>query len=281
MISIFIMYSGDRAKPLVYTIDFLRKMPQYKSCQKTILYDTKIDFVPDGWTPILIPRVNNEFCWASMWDAGVASARNDIVWHLDSDRMLPSNYIDVMLPYCQDGTFVFSSMHFTMLEEMEFDDCVKFVNGGDPTEWLLGEKGYVRYEPRFKDIIHGPGKNSMSGNTAFTKSTYYRLGGVDRWYRGHGAFADTDFHTTAHLFNCEFIDTKLTELHYFHEKKQDDRSLSEVELRKLSLDNYIYYCHKWGLSRDLPESLAYESGLDKPIKYVAKRWKELDVSPRD
>ena len=33
----------------------------------------------------------------------------------------------------------------------------------------------------------------MSGSVAFTKKTYIRLGGVDPWYRGHGAFADTDF----------------------------------------------------------------------------------------
>lgn len=279
MISIFIMYSGDRAKPLEYTIACLKDMEGYEDCQRTILYDNRIDWVPDGWQPLRVPRIKDQFCWASMWDAGVASAKHEIVWYLDSDRLLPSSYIK-HVAQCKDGQFVFSSRHYMMLKEMNLEQCKKFLVS-DPMEYLLGddEAGHVRYEPRFKDMIHVPGKNAMSGNTAFTRSTYYRLGGVDRWYCGHGAFADTDFHTMAHLTNCKFVDTEKTELHYIHEKRHGDHVLSEMELRKLTVNNYVYYCRKWGLPRTMAESLAFESGLESPEKYVAKRWKALDHAP--
>jgi len=273
------MYSGDRAKPLEYTISCLKDMPYYEDCQKTILYDDRIDCVPKGWNPLLVPRVNKQFCWANMWDAGVASAKHQIIWYLDSDRLLPPDYTIRILENCDDGKFIFSTRHYMMLKEMGLEQCKQFISG-DPMEYLLGDDGgHVRYEPRFKDMIHVPGKNAMSGNTAFTKNTYYRLGGVDRWYCGHGAFADTDFHTLAHLSGCEFFDTQVTELHYIHEKRQGDQILTEIDLRKLTVDNYVYYCRKWGLSITMAESLAHESGIEKPERYVDKRWKALDHAP--
>ena len=278
MISIFIMYSGDRAKPLEYTIECLKDMEHYEDCQKTILYDNRIDWVPEGWQALLVPRIDDKFCWANMWDAGVASANNEIIWYLDSDKILPPNYIE-HVARCQDGMFIFSTRHYMMLKEMSLQQCRQFTIG-DPSDYLLGDEGgHVRYEPRFKDMIHVPGKNSMSGNTAFTKSTYYHLGGVDPWYCGHGAFADTDFHTLAHLANCKFVDTEEAELHYIHEKRHESGVLSEMELRKLTIENYVYYCRKWGLPRTMPESLAHESGIEKSERFVAKIWKDLDHAP--
>lgn len=279
MISIFIMYSEDRFKPLNYVIDCLKDMPYYDECQKTIVYDNKIDCLPNGWKSLLVPRINGEFCWANMWDAGVNSAKNEIVWYLDSDRMLPPNYTDHLIN-CKDGQFIFSTQHYMMLQEMDIEQCKKFVTCDDPMEYLLGDNEFhVRYEPRFKDIVHAPGKNTMSGNTAFTKSTYYHLGGVDDWYCGHGAFADTDFHTIAHLSNCEFIDTKETELHYIHEKRHGDHVISDLEFKKMSINNYVYYCRKWGLPKAMVESLAFESGIEEADKYVENCWKELDYAP--
>lgn len=273
------MYSGDRSKPLEYTISCLKDMSHYDDCQKTILYDDRVDWVPDGWKSLLVPRSEDQFCWANMWDAGVASAKFPLVWYLDSDRLLPPDYMDRILENCADGKIVFSTMHYMMLREMNLEQCKNFIVG-DTMEYLLGEEeGHVRYEPRFKDMIHVPGKSAMSGNTAFTKETYYHLGGVDDWYCGHGAFADTDFHTLAHLAGCKFIDTKATELHYLHEKKQGQHTLTDIELRMLTVDNYVYYCRKWGLPVTMAESLAFESGIDKPERYVSKRWKALDHAP--
>lgn len=275
------MYSGDRFKPLEYTISCLKDMPDYEDCQKTIIYDNRIDLVPEGWNALLVPRINGQFCWANMWDAGVASSKHQIIWYLDSDRLLPPDYTTHIIENCTDGRIIFSTRHYMMLREMDLEQCKQFITDDDPMKYLLGddEKCYIQYEPRFKDMIHVPGKNSMSGNTAFTKNTYYRLGGVDHWYCGHGAFADTDFHTLAHLAGCKFIDTQATELHYIHKKIQDDHVLDEMELRKLTVDNYVYYCRKWGLPITMAESLAFESGIEKPEKYVGKKWKALDHTP--
>lgn len=272
MLSIFIMYSGDRSKPLEYTINCLKDMTYYEECQKTILYDDKIDSVPEGWNAILVPRFEGKFCWARMWDAGVVSANFSIVWYLDSDRLLPPNYMENVIENCKNDTFVFSSNHYMMLREMNLEWCKEFVNG-DPFDYLMGnEEGeiFVKYEPKFKKMIHSPGKNAMSGNVAFTKETYYRLGGVDHWYCGHGAFADTDFHTLAHVNACEFVDTKLNELHYLHEKVEEGNPVSEECFKKMSLDNYIYYCKKWDLPISFVEEVAFNSGID--VDYIQKRW---------
>lgn len=143
--------------------------------------------------------------------------------------------------------------------------------------------GKLKYDPRWPDPIHGPGKNVMSGGTAFLKDTYFKAGSVDPWYCGHGAFADTDYHNQAAHAGCKFLDLRIPELHYHHDKHENDEKVDEMALRRKGLDNFIYYVWKWKLAPRLAEELAFRLAVFKPIEYVTKRLQELDqqFAPQD
>lgn len=275
MVSIFIMFSPDREVQLDYTIRCLESMRGYDECQKVLVCDGKPRGIPKDFSTIIVPRINGKFSWANMWDAGVNTAKHEIVWYLDSDRLLPPDYLSVVKDLAADNAFIFSSRHYFVLKDMSLHVLQDLLPRDD---FLLDERsvGAFRYEARYAEPPPGPGKNVMSGNTAFTKSTFYALQGVDPWYCGHGAFADTDFHMTAAVAGCRFVDTKLNEFHYHHEKRDGGTALSDKELIKLALYNFIYYCLKWKLSLAYAEYYALQSGLTRKfVKEVARELKQI------
>jgi hypothetical protein len=87
----------------------------------------------------------------------------------------------------------------------------------------------------------------MSGNTAFTKATYLRSGGVDPFYADHGAYADSDFHKQCYEMGMEMFNLGVLELHLYHEKVSTLKQLTQRDVEILCLNNYIYYCSKWGI----------------------------------
>lgn len=277
MLSIFIMYSCDRQEQLKMTISCLRDMNGYKDCQKTLVVDGKTNFIHEDFNIIQVPRINGQFCWSNMWEAGVATASFNNILYLDSDRLLPSTYLIKVNSILEDGVFAFTSKHFMITDHtMTEEDCKELLENDISFFGNSKFVGKLKYEPRFKQPFVGPGKNVMSGNTAFTKNTYYELGGVDPWYCGHGAYADTDFHMLAGKSGCEFIDLQELELHCHHHKlDKGENPLSIDELYKMGLDNFIYYVWKWKLPSVLAENIAYECrSLSKPREYVDAKLEE-------
>jgi hypothetical protein len=277
------MYSPDRKQALETMISVLKEMPLYDQCQKTLVVDQKTNIVLSDWKQIEVPRINNEFCWAHMWDAGVATAQFEKIVYLDSDRMLPPCFLELMNQNIIDDAFVFTFYHFMMKQELNKEHIKNILHkllSGTDLQQFDEYKNLLIFEPRFKDPVHKSGKNVMSGSTGFTKKTYYRLGGVDPWYRGHGAFADTDFHFLASQ-SCEFIDLGIPELHYPHQKKENNQNLNVHELRRMALNNFIYYCVKWGLPSALAETMALGCNLKYPSRYVEKKVQELKQMPWD
>lgn len=278
MISIFIMYSTDRSEALDYTINCLRSMSLYEDCQKTLIVDGKIDKIPRDWEALQVPRIKNQFCWGRMWDAGVLSANNEKIVYLDSDRLLPATFLELVEANCQDDLFIFTSKHFQMKSKPTIEQCKATLQSESIADVLCDPvmSSLLVYEERHGDPFHGPGKNVMSGSVAFTRETYLRLGGVDQWYCGHGAFADTDFHMQAASNGCEFLDLDIPELHFPHDKLNNDNTkLSDKDLWKKSLDNFIYYCLKWELPLVLAEDMAARGGIKRPSNYVSKKSKEI------
>jgi len=271
------MYSVDRKQQLDFTISCLEDMELYPSCQKTLVVDGKINIVPKDWEIIQIPRIGDEFCWARMWDAGVYSARFDTVLYLDSDRLLPTNYLDKVLDNINEDLFLFTSKHFMVLNDLSIESCKLFLKSSNVKGIFIEDDyiGSVRYEPRLGEPVYGPGKNVMSGNTAFTKKTYARLGGADPWYCGHGAFADTDFLLHSFHGGCRALDLNLPELHYHHTKTNEGGDLGEMKLRRMGLNNFIYYCQKWNLPMVLARNLALECGVKRPDSYIKKKLLEM------
>ena len=276
------MYSVDRKEALDATISCLEDMDMYDKCQKTIIVDGRIDAVRKGWDVVQVPRVGDKFCWGRMWDAGVFTSKNEKIVYLDSDRLLPFDYLSEVFQKLKDDVFLFTSLHFQMLKVFPINECKDFLKIVRETGFTGSEMmGSLRYEARYENPIHRPGKNVMSGSTAFTKKTYQRLKGVDHWYCGHGAYADTDFHCSASVGGCQFIDLQLPELHWPHDKKIGEKSLTDKELWKMSTDNFIYYCVKWKIPLNLAEDLAHQSGIKKARSYVKERVANLQQSPTD
>lgn len=272
MVSIFIMFSPDREVQLDYTVRCLEAMCGYEECQKVLVCDGKPRTIPKDFSTIIVPRINNTFSWANMWEAGVNTAKHEIVWYLDSDRLLPPDYLGLVKDLTTEGVFIFSSRHYFVLKNMQLQVLQDLLVRDD---FLIDERavGAFRFEPRYSEPPPGPGKNVMSGNTAFTKSTFYSLKSVDPWYCGHGAFADSDFHMTAKAAGCQFLDTKLNEFHYHHDKQDNGKTLSDHELHKLSLYNFIYYCLKWNINLNYADYFALQSGFTR--KFVKDTAREL------
>lgn len=281
LLSIFVMYSNDREAAFLQMLEFLEAMPLYADAQKTLVVDGCAERVFPGWETIQVPRLSGRFCWGRMWDAGVLSARNETVVYLDSDRLLPSCFLEKVQEHMAENTFVFTSNHYLMHKVLPTSLCKEFLEGSDDS-YFTDQRfvGALQYDPRFRDPVHGPGKNVMSGSTAFTRQTYLRMGGVDHWYCGHGAYADTDFHYQVAQSGCRFIDLWLKELHYPHAKNDiTGKALQNDKLKLLALDNLIYYCDKWQLSPAFAANVAMKSKVTSPNKYVAERQKLLRESP--
>ena len=277
MLSIFIMYSPDREFILKRTISRLSAMSGYPKCQKILLVDTFTEWCPKDWGVVQVPRIGMDFCWGRMWDAGVGSARFEKLVYLDSDRLLPDNFLDLMAETIQDQRFVSTSKHFMLTGNLEDPDLQTFLRT-PVKEGLIIENPFVsnlKFEPCMMMPVHGPGKNVMSGCTGFTRSTYINLGGMDHWYRGHGAFADTDFHQQAALGGCDFFDLDIPEIHISHSKLEYGHALDPMTLRRMGLDNFIYYCLKWSQPIKLAEALAKRCGVFKPHQYIEQKVKEF------
>lgn len=282
LLSIFIMYSTDRAKALDYTISSLQMSPIYHQCQKTLVVDGKVDKIPPEWQAVQVPRINGKFCWGRMWDAGVCSSRNDKVVYLDSDRLLPSSFLEATCKILRDSMFVYTSRHYMMLYELPFVECSKLLQTSNFDEVVAKQYvGKFKYETRFGEPFHGPSKNVMSGSVGFTRNTYMDLGGVDHWYCGHGAYADSDFHMQASVNGCQFIDLYMPEIHFPHAKLNSEKDeLTRKSLYKLGLDNFVYYCDKWGLPMTYAESLAVRCDISRPSMYVDKRLKLIKANAK-
>ena len=282
LISIFIMYSNDRFEALGHTLSCLRDMPLYENCQKTIVVDGKIESIPPEWEVLQVPRIDNKFCWGRMWDAGVLSARFEKIVYLDSDRLLPKEFLQLVDKNIKDNVFIFTSIHLMMNKHLDIQKCKNTLEDFSKKQncnkfnFILEQ---FKFETRHAEPYHGPSKNVMSGSTSFTRKTYIRLGGVDQWYCGHGAFADNDFHMQAALNGCNFIDLSIPEIHYHHFKlSQENNRIKDKDLFILGLNNFIYYCKKWNLPIALAESLAVKCEIKNPVSYVNKKLKELEKS---
>jgi hypothetical protein len=271
MVSIFIMFDSSRREQLMATLTFLEKMPEFQKAQKILLADDKPGFKPPGFELLVVPRTNGKFVWGNMWQAGVEASIYDNIFYIDSDRLLPPNFLTLALERLSEKTFIFTSRHFMMLKpDNDFVDLWNRVdqNFQTPVVEDVELTKLVKYDIRQKYPHHGPGKNVMSGSTVFKKQTFLELGGVDRFYSGHGAFADTDFHMMAFQAGCQFIDLNVTELHCYHNKD----NLSRRAIEFLSLNNFIYYLWKW----KLPHDFAYDMADNLKINpdYVYKKTKE-------
>lgn len=276
MISIFIMYSSDRRTYLEKQIEHMRNMSLYDECQKILVLDGELNIDFEELEVVSLNR-GYDFVWSEAWDAGVNHCKNEKILYLDSDRLLPLDYLEKIEPLIQHDHFVYTSNLFTLClwpGKGIVDNLLQMTPEQVREELKDLKEGMIIDDPRFKRPLPRHGKNPMSGNTAFTKTTFRQSGGIDSWYVGHGAFADSDYFMQMYKLGAEFVDVDdAVELHFGHTKKnKEGKNLTGRELGLLSLDNFIYYCKKWEISKQRVIEVARSWRVNNPEEYVIRRW---------
>lgn len=277
MISIFLMYSADRLPQLKTTMFCLEHMDRYEECQKILVVDGETNIRPDGWDVIEVPRLRGKFNWSSMWRAGVDASAHDKVLYLDSDRVLPTDYLARIDAELKDDVVLFCGSLFNFKEYQDPEDVIALrdVSLDEIRDGWDKYKIMFDYDPRWLLPIDGPGKGPCSGNTAFTKATFLKSGGVDPWFEGHGAYADTDFHKQLWEMGVKFVDMDVPEFHLKHPKMGDENEeLTMRDIEVLSLNNFIYHCKKWNLGYKYPRTIA--SWLNLPGDFVDRVLLHID-----
>lgn len=280
MISIFIMYSPDRKTYLGKQIEHMRNMPLYEKCQKILVLDgeNNVDFEELEIVPL---ERGCEFNWSQAWNTGVNHCKYEKILYLDSDRLLPLDYLERIEPLIKDNTFVYASNLFTLClwpGKDVIDSLLNMTPNQAREEIKDIKKGLIVDDTKFNVPIPRYGKNPMSGNTAFTKSTFRDSGGVDPWYEGHGAFADSDYFMKMYKKGANFLNVSdVVELHFGHTKKDDEGNIfSDKELGVMALDNFIYYCKKWSINLQRAVDMAKSLQIRSPAKYVTTQWMLYD-----
>ena len=217
-----------------------------------------------------------------MWEAGVQMATHNNLLYLDSDRVLPTNYLSIVMDNIQDDRFLFCDGLFGFhhpVDDQIIIDLLDQYTSDDIRSRFSELEGLLYYDPRYRLPLHGPGKGAMSGNTAFTRMGYWTAGGVDPWFEGHGAYADTDFHKQVFEAGFELVPLDVQELHIWHSKLSDQNDeLTRHDIEVLSLNNFIYHCRKWELSMAYPRAIAAYLGLGKD--FVDRVLRRIDTPGR-
>ena len=264
MISIFLFYNTNRLSQLKKCISCLEELTLYNECQKILCVDGVSNYHPKNFDICEITRPKSGlYNWSKAWETGVSASKHETLLYLDGDRILPKNYLELILDSIQKDTFLYSKNLF-YVDDIETEElkliCEKCQTSNN-SKIELDER--LPYPPNLNTLKIG--KNCMSGNTAFKKSTYIKSGGVDPWYEGYGA-ADKDYYIQTYKMGFKHKKLIANELHIKHEKLNPNTKI-------MTLFNNIYCAEKWRMQLD--EQILKEIKENKIDLNVVKQYKTL------
>ena len=257
MLSIFVIYSVDRVKQFEIFYDCLKEMPGYDQCQKILIVDGESSNIyPNDFQVILCKRPQKNFNWALAWDLGVKNSIYEKIWYLDSDRILPLNYLKTLYDEIEDDCFVYSSQIVSMIDHFSLN-VIKQCRSDPYLHWSKYKEDWRLPCPPNMEFL-SMGKNPMSGNTGFTKTSFIKSGGLDFSFEGP-ALADTDYYYKTYLKRFKFKTIPCLELHLKH-----DYSI-QIETREyMYMYNALRVCKKYNL---------------KPSNKLNERLKASNIDP--
>ena len=242
-LSIIILYSTDRKQQLMQTLSCLRDIDGFSACQ-TILCVDGINNIKEDIEFIEIPRVNGFYCWANAINLGLERCKYDKVLYIDSDRILPVNFFDLIYEKIDDKRFCFPKYLYQFHYHVSLD-VVKLVRDNFPKY-----QEYVYHDPR---VYNNPidavrRKNPMSGCVAFTKKGYEQSGGFDDTFIGWG-FPDIDYFMSTYKQSYEFMPINCNEFHLSHQYVNNNYDIKNNRslMRLMGLYNGVKFCKKWNL----------------------------------
>lgn len=247
-----ILYSNDRRLQLQQTISCINEMSLQSKCQKLLIVDGIFDkkVKVDDFQVIELQREKNFYCWGNAWDKIVENAKHDIVLYLDSDRILPQNYLKLVVENINDNLFLFPLYLYSTLKDLPLS-FIKEIRDELNSDYLNYKK-YSNFISPDHRIFSNPvdairKKNPMSGCVAFTKKTFYDSGGLDKSYIGWG-YPDTDYFMQTYKMGCNFLPLHVSEIHLFHNYDDGGKKfLNRREVRLMGLWNGVKFCKKWDI----------------------------------
>jgi hypothetical protein len=227
MLSIFIIYSNDRKRQLDITVSCLQEMDGYAHCQKILCVDGYCDISVPNFDVICVKRNKDFFNWSSMWNASISISKFDNILYLDSDRILPKNYLTKVVSRLEDDKFIYSKVLVRLNKFYELE-TVKQVRDNPNKHRNLWDVDFRLPHPPSLAVL-SLGKNPMSGNTAFTKATWVKTGGIDAGFEGWG-FPDTEYYLRTWKMGMKFETIDCVELHLHHGYAVDTKILQLMNL---------------------------------------------------
>lgn len=237
--SFIIRFHSKRLDNLNQTLRFLEKWHRsvISESQLVLVCQDSTDRIANGFERydhfnleldcMRLPRLTN---------FGVEKSLAEKIVLLDGDRIAPAGYYQRILDQLEKGKiFSIKTMHnlSRQNEDWEIERC-KY-------DYFVDERGHTT-----------PGQRCMwSGNTAFMKTDFYRVGMMDEDYKGYG-FEDQDMSLTMEKHGIEQILIDEEEIHLWHERK----TYGVGDQKQLFIDNGLRFCKKWDIP--LPDFLREE-----------------------
>jgi len=236
VLSIFIIYSPDRKEQFFNTINCLNDLDGIERCQKILCVDGKPNFYPDGFEVIEIARKNKYFNWSHAWKAALSKSKHEVMWYLESDRILPVDYLKFVESKIDHGRIIYSDSIFALPPKTGIRGLKSIRDNR-----LFGNlkiDSRLPHPPNLYEVC--PGKGAFSGNVVFTKTTYHQISGVDSIFEGP-CYWDTDIYISAYKAGLKFIRYG-TELHQYH-----PYNMEALEMDLIALWNAILLKNKWNM----------------------------------
>lgn len=239
MISIFILYHNERIDELISTIFCLQEMDKYKDCQKILCCDGKTNINPYEFETLEIIRKNNFYCWAKCWEESISICKFDNILYMDSDRILPKNYLIEITNNLKNNMFIFPQKLYKLKNKVPIS-LIRNIRDNIKNYNHMLEPDFRIINP-YKAIDK---KNPMSGCVAFTKKSFIDSGGLDFSFCGYG-YPDTDYFMKTYKMGYEFKSIDCNEIHLKHDYGKDNKFV------KLSnFWNKVKFFKKWNIPID-------------------------------
>lgn len=179
-----------------------------------------------------------------MTNFGVSQCQSEKIILLDDDRILPAGYFSDIILQLQEG------LQITTCNSMKLD------REYDDQEIINNRYGFTVDRKTQK---HEQGRRCMwSGNVAFMKQDFIKVGQMDEGYVGYG-WDDTDMLLTTESHGIQSVYREDPEIHLWHLPA----TYGIKDQKQLFINNGKRFCKKW--NKPFPQFLRDEIEKYKPI----------------
>lgn len=251
--SIVIIYSNDRYSQFKNSIECWEECDGFNECEKIVCVDGKAKNNFVNWKIIEIKRKRPFFCWADSLNNGVSLCNNNIVFYMDSDRIVTKDFFIESIAVIKENenSFVYPKYLYSLKIDANAN---RLKNIRDNIN-----ENYVYLEPdhRQTNPLVFRKKNPFSGCVCFEKSNFLKCGGFDPRFCGRG-YPDYDFMMNVISRNLKMIPIDKIELHQKHEYEGNN-----YKNMLQGLWNMKQYSEKWSL----PNNQVLELMHDLKVEY--------------